>query len=37
MSFLHPAAYINEKVSPAHRRATHVERVAALRDLISAA
>ena len=28
--------YINQKVSPARRRTIHVQRVAALRDLISA-
>jgi putative transposase len=37
MSFLCPASYINQRVSLAHRRAIHVRRVAALRDLISAA
>jgi putative transposase len=36
-NFLRPATYINQKVSLAHRRAIHVQRVAALRDLISAA
>ena len=35
--FLRPAIYINQKVSLARRRAIHVQRVAALRDLISAA
>ena len=33
---LRPASYINQKVSLACRRAIHVQRVAALRDLISA-
>jgi len=37
MSFLRPASYINQRVSLAHRRAIHVRRVAALRDLITAA
>jgi putative transposase len=37
MSFLRPTCYINQNVSLAHRRAIHVRRVAALRDLISAA
>ena len=36
-NFLRPASHINQDVSLAHRRATHVQRVAALRDLISAA
>ena len=36
-NFLRPASYINQEVSLAHRRAIHVQRVAALRDLISAA
>ena len=36
-NFLRPATYINQNVSLAHRRAIHVRRVAALRDLISAA
>jgi hypothetical protein len=35
--FLRPTSYINQTVSLATRRATHVRRVAALRDLISAA
>jgi len=35
-NFLRPASYINQNVSRAHRRAIHVQRVAALRDLISA-
>jgi putative transposase len=34
---LHPASYINQTVSLAHRRTIHVQRVAALRDLISTA
>jgi putative transposase len=37
MSFLRPASYINQNVSLARRRVIHVQRVAALRDLISAA
>src|SRR5688572_9345396 len=32
-NFLRPATYINQEVSLAHRRAIHVRRVAALRDL----
>jgi transposase-like protein len=36
-NFLRPTCYINQNVSLAHRRAIHVRRVAALRDLISAA
>jgi putative transposase len=36
-NFLRPATYINQNVSLARRRAIHVQRVAALRDLISAA
>ena len=36
-NFLRPANYINQEVSLARRRAIHVQRVAALRDLISAA
>jgi transposase-like protein len=36
-NFLRPTNYINQNVSLARRRALHVERVAALRDLISAA
>ncbi len=36
-NFLHPDSYINQKVSLARRRAIHVQRVAALRDLISVA
>ena len=36
-NFLRPTSTINQKVSLAHRRAIHVRRVAALRDLISAA
>ena len=35
-NFLRPATYINQSVSLACRRAIHVQRVAALRDLISA-
>jgi hypothetical protein len=35
-SFLRPTSYINQSVSLARRRVIHVERVAALRDLISA-
>ena len=35
-NFLRPTNYINQNVSLARRRALHVERVAALRDLISA-
>ena len=35
-NFLRPTSYINQKVSLARRRVTHVQRVAALRDLISA-
>ena len=33
---LRPANYINQEVSLARRRAIHVQRVAALRDMISA-
>jgi putative transposase len=33
--FLRLTSYINQKVSLAHRRAIHVRRVAALRDLNS--
>jgi putative transposase len=36
-NFLRPASYINQRVSLAHRRTIHVQRVAALRDLISVA
>jgi hypothetical protein len=36
-NFLRPATYINQNVSLAHRRAIHVRRVAALRNLIFAA
>ena len=36
-NFLRPTNYINQNVSLARRRALHVERLAALRDLISAA
>jgi putative transposase len=36
-NFLRPTCYINQNVSLARRRAIHVQRVAALRDLISAA
>ena len=36
-SFLRPATYINQTISLARRRVTHVQRVAALRDLISVA
>ena len=36
-NFLRPATYINQTVSLAHRRTIHVQRVAALRDLISVA
>ena len=36
-NFLRPASYINQNVSLARRRTIHVQRVAALRDLISAA
>ena len=35
-NFLRPATYINQTVSLARRRVIHVQRVAALRDLISA-
>jgi hypothetical protein len=34
---LRPASYINQTVSLARRRVIHIQRVAALRDLISAA
>ncbi|MBB3265173.1 transposase-like protein [Azospirillum sp. OGB3] len=34
---LRPTATLTRKVSPAHRRAIHARRVAALPDLISAA
>jgi putative transposase len=37
MSFLRPTNAINQNVSLARRRVIHVQRVAALRDLISAA
>ena len=36
-NFLRPANYINQAVSLARRWILHVQRVAALRDLISAA
>jgi putative transposase len=36
-NFLRSARYINQTISLACRRAIHVQRVAALRDLISAA
>ena len=36
-NFLRPASFINQTVSLACRRAIHVRRVAALRDLVSAA
>jgi hypothetical protein len=36
-NFLRPTCYINQTISLARRRVIHVERVAALRDLISAA
>jgi hypothetical protein len=36
-NFLRPATYINQTISPACRRVIHVQRVAALRDLISVA
>ena len=36
-NFLRPTSYINQTVSLAHRRTIHVQRVAALRDLISVA
>jgi putative transposase len=36
-NFLRPASTIDQKVSLACRRAIHVQRVAALRDLISVA
>ena len=36
-NFLRPASYLNQSVSLARRRVIHVQRVAALRDLISAA
>jgi putative transposase len=36
-NFLRPTSYINQKVSLARRRVIHVQRVAALRDLISVA
>jgi len=36
-NFLRPTRYINRSVSLAHRRTIHVQRVAALRDLISVA
>jgi putative transposase len=35
-NFLSPTSYINQSVSLAHRRVIHVQRVAVLRDLISA-
>ena len=35
--FLRPTCYINQTISLARRRVIHVQRVAALRDLISAA
>ena len=37
LNFLRPTSYINQTISLARRRVIHVERVAALRDLISAA
>jgi putative transposase len=36
-TFLRPTSYINQKASLACHRTIHVQRVAALRDLISAA
>jgi putative transposase len=36
-NFLRPTSYINQNVSLARRRVIHLQRVAALRDLISAA
>ena len=36
-NFLRSTCYINQSVSLARRRVIHVQRVAALRDLISAA
>jgi putative transposase len=36
-NFLRPATYINQTISLACRRVIHVQRVAALRDQISAA
>ena len=36
-NFLRPASYINQNVSLTRRRTIHVQRVAALRDLISVA
>ena len=36
-NFLRPATYINQTISLARRRVLHVQRVAALRDLISVA
>jgi hypothetical protein len=36
-NFLRPTRYLNQNVSLARRRTIHVQRVAALRDLISAA
>ena len=36
-NFLRPTCYINQTISLARRRIIHVQRVAALRDLISAA
>ena len=36
-NFLRPATYINQTISLARRRVIHVQRVATLRDLISAA
>jgi putative transposase len=36
-NFLRPARYVNQTVSLARRRTIHVQRVAALRDLVSAA
>jgi hypothetical protein len=36
-NFLRPTSYINQSVSLARRRVIHVQRVAALRDLISVA
>jgi putative transposase len=34
---MRPTSYIKKTISLAHRRVIHVQRVAALRDLISAA
>jgi putative transposase len=35
-NFLRPTSYINQTISLARRRVIHLQRVAALRDLISA-